>query len=152
MTPGEIAPDFTALTQNGAALTLSMLRPQPVVLYFYPRDDTPGCTQEAKDFTDLAKDFARSGALVIGVSKDSVQKHGKFAAKHALGVTLVSDEGGDLCERYGVWAEKTLYGRVSMGIVRTTFLIDGDGRIARIWPKVRVKGHADEVLAAVRAL
>lgn len=151
MQQGDLAPDFTAPTPDGP-LTLSALRGAPVVLYFYPKDDTPGCTQEAKDFTSLAADFAAAGARVIGVSKDSATKHGKFALKHALAVTLVSDEASDICERYGVWAEKSMYGKTYMGITRATFLIDAEGRIARIWPKVSVNGHAEEVLEAVRAL
>lgn len=151
MQTGDLAPDFTAPTQDGP-LTLSALRGQPVVLYFYPKDDTPGCTQEAKDFTSLAAEFAAAGARVIGVSKDSAAKHGKFALKHALAVTLVSDKDSDICERYGVWAEKSMYGKTYMGITRATFLIDSEGRIARLWPKVSVKGHAEEVLEAVRAL
>lgn len=151
MQQGDLAPDFTAPTPDGP-LTLSALRGAPVVLYFYPKDDTPGCTQEAKDFTSLAADFAAAGARVIGVSKDSTTKHGKFALKHALAVTLVSDEASDICERYGVWAEKSMYGKTYMGITRATFLIDAQGRIARIWPKVSVNGHAEEVLEAVRAL
>jgi len=149
---GDTAPDFTAPTQNGDSVTLSELRGQPVVLYFYPKDDTPGCTQEAKDFTELGHQFESAGARVIGVSKDSVAKHGKFALKYDLGVTLVSDEEGDICERYGVWGEKSMYGKTFMGITRATFLIDGQGKIARIWPKVSVKGHAEEVLAAVQAM
>lgn len=146
------APDFTAPTQDGTALTLSALRPKPVVLYFYPKDDTPGCTQEAKDFTDLAADFAATGAVVVGVSKDTVAKHGKFAAKHALAVTLVSDADSDICERYGTWVEKSMYGKTYMGIERATFLIGADGAILREWRGVKVKGHAEEVLEAVRAL
>lgn len=152
MTEGETAPDFTAPTQDGTDLTLSSLRPRPVVLYFYPRDDTPGCTQEARDFTEMGAAFEAAGASVIGVSKDTVAKHGKFAAKHDLGVTLVSDAEGTICEDFGVWVEKTLYGRTSMGIERATFLIDGSGTIRRIWRKVKVKGHAEAVLEAVRAL
>ena len=152
MTEGDLAPDFTAPTQDGSPLTLSALRGAPVVVYFYPKDDTPGCTQEAKDFTEMGADFAAAGAKVIGISKDSVKKHEKFALKYDLGVTLVSDEGTDICERYGVWSEKSMYGKTYMGITRATFLIDAQGRIARVWPKVSVKGHAEEVLAAVRAL
>lgn len=151
MNIGDMAPDFTAPTETGEALTLSSLRPGPVVLYFYPRDDTPGCTTEAKDFTALAAEFKAAGARVIGVSKDSVAKHGKFIAKHDLGVTLVSDEAGTLCEDYGVWVEKTLYGKTSMGIERATFLIDAAGKIAQVWRKVKVNGHAEAVLAAVKA-
>lgn len=152
MNTGEQAPDFTAPTQDGTPLTLSELRGQPVVLYFYPKDDTPGCTQEARDFTALAAEFEAAGARVIGVSKDSVDKHAKFAAKHDLGVTLVSDAEGAICETYGVWGEKSMYGKTFMGITRATVLIDGQGVIARVWPKVSVKGHADEVLAAVREM
>ena len=152
MNTGDMAPDFTAPTNGGGTLTLSALRGAPVVVYFYPKDDTPGCTQEAKDFTDLGPDFAAAGARVIGISKDSAAKHDKFAAKHALGVTLVSDEASDICERYGVWVEKQMYGKTYMGIERSTFLIDKDGRIARVWEKVKVNGHAEEVLAALRAL
>ncbi|GAB4266395.1 MAG: peroxiredoxin [Pararhodobacter sp.] len=152
MTEGDLAPDFTAPTQTGESLTLSALRGKPVVLYFYPRDDTPGCTTEARDFTALADQFAALGVAVIGVSKDSVEKHGKFAAKHGLGVTLVSDEETGICEAYGTWGEKKMYGKTVLGITRATFLIDAEGRIARIWPKVKVAGHAEEVLAAARAL
>ncbi|PWE30450.1 peroxiredoxin [Maritimibacter sp. 55A14] len=149
---GDTAPDFTLPRDGGETVTLSALRPAPVVLYFYPRDDTPGCTTEALDFTARAGDFAQAGARIIGVSKDSVAKHEKFAAKHGLGVTLLSDAEGDVCERYGVWVEKKMYGKAHMGIERATFLIDSASRIARVWRKVRVKGHADEVLDAVRAL
>ncbi|MCE5972926.1 peroxiredoxin [Sinirhodobacter sp. WL0062] len=153
---GETAPDFTLpRTDNGSgesALTLSALRPQPVVLYFYPKDDTPGCTTEALDFTRLAGEFEAAGAVVIGISKDTQAKHEKFCAKHGLGVILVSDEASDTCESYGTWVEKSMYGRTYMGIERATFLIDGAGKIARVWPKVKVKGHAEEVLEAVRAL
>lgn len=152
MQRGDLAPDFTAPTQDGSPLTLSALRGAPVVVYFYPKDDTPGCTQEARDFTTMDADFAAAGARVIGISKDSVKKHEKFALKHELGVTLVSDEASDICERWGVWSEKSMYGKTYMGITRATFLIDAQGHIAHIWPKVSVKGHAEEVLAAVRAL
>lgn len=149
---GDAAPDFTLPRDGGASVTLSALAPQKVVLYFYPKDDTPGCTTEALDFTRLAPDFAAAGAVVVGVSKDSVKAHDRFCRKHGLGVILASDEEGDTCERYGLWVEKNMYGKTYMGIERTTFLIDGAGRIARIWPKVKVQGHAEEVLAAVRAL
>lgn len=152
MKKGDIAPDFTAPTQNGSRLTLSALRGAPVVVYFYPKDDTPGCTQEAKDFTEMGADFAAAGARIIGISKDSVKKHEKFAIKYDLGVTLVSDETSDICERWGVWSEKSMYGKTTMGITRATFLIDARGRIAHLWPKVSVRGHAEEVLTAVRAL
>lgn len=149
---GDIAPDFTLPRDGGAEVTLSALKPQKVVLYFYPRDDTPGCTTEALEFTALAEEFNTAGAVVIGVSKDTVAKHDKFVAKHDLGVMLVSDAQGDVCERYGVWVEKNMYGKVSMGIERATFLIDSDGRIVKLWRKVKAKGHAAEVLDALRAL
>ncbi|MCC5991991.1 MAG: thioredoxin-dependent thiol peroxidase [Rhodobacteraceae bacterium] len=149
---GDIAPDFTLPRDGGANVTLSALKPQKVVLYFYPRDDTPGCTTEALEFTALGDAFKAAGAVVIGVSKDTVAKHDKFVAKHDLGVMLVSDAEGDVCERYGVWVEKNMYGKVSMGIERATFLIDSDGRIAKVWRKVKAKGHAAEVLEAVHAL
>lgn len=147
---GDAAPGFTLPRDGGQSITLANLAPRQVVLYFYPRDDTPGCTTEALDFTRLGPEFEAAGAVVVGISKDSVTAHEKFCRKHALGVILASDESGDTCERYGVWVEKTMYGRSFMGIERTTFLVDGDGRIARIWRKVAVAGHAEEVLAAVR--
>lgn len=153
---GENAPDFTLpRTDNGsgeAELTLSALRGQTVVLYFYPRDDTPGCTTEALDFTRLGAEFAAAGAVVVGISKDSPAKHEKFCAKHGLGVVLVSDEGSDTCERYGTWVEKSMYGKTSMGIARSTVLIDATGVVRQVWPKVKVAGHAAEVLEAVRGL
>lgn len=152
MEPGHPAPDFAAPRDGGATLTLSALRPQKVVLYFYPKDDTSGCTREAVDFTARAEDFAAADTVVIGVSKDPVKAHDKFVAKHGLGVILVSDEGTDICERYGVWVQKSMYGRSYMGIERATFLIDAQGRVARAWRKVKVPGHVDEVLAAARAL
>ncbi|PTV97107.1 peroxiredoxin Q/BCP [Rhodobacter aestuarii] len=153
---GENAPDFTLpLTETGAEtgeLTLSALRPRKVVLYFYPKDDTPGCTTEALDFTRLGADFDAAGALVVGISKDSPKAHAKFCAKHSLGVKLVSDETGATCEAYGTWVEKKMYGKTSMGIQRATFLIDSEGVVAQVWPKVSVKGHAEAVLEAVRAM
>jgi peroxiredoxin Q/BCP len=149
---GDAAPDFTLPRDGGASVALSALAPGKVVLYFYPKDDTPGCTTEALDFTRLGPEFAAVGAVVVGISKDSVKAHDKFCRKHGLGVILASDEQGDTCERYRVWVEKSMYGKTYMGIERTTFLIDGAGRIARIWPKVKVQGHAEEVLAAARAL
>jgi thioredoxin-dependent peroxiredoxin len=150
--PGDIAPDFTLPRDGGGELTLSAQRPKRVVLYFYPRDDTSGCTREAVDFTALAGEFAAADTVVIGISKDSVARHDKFKSRHGLGVILASDEGGDTCERYGVWVEKAMYGKKHMGIERSTFLIDGAGRIARAWRKVKVPGHAEAVLEAVRAL
>ena len=149
---GEMAPDFTLPCDGGAEITLSALRPAPVVLYFYPRDDTSGCTREALDFTEHGEAFAAAGVVVVGVSKDSVAKHEKFKAKHGLGVVLASDAESDVCERYGTWVEKQMYGKTHMGIERATFLIDGEGRIARVWLKVKVPGHVAEVLEAVRAL
>lgn len=150
--PGDHAPDVTLTTPDGGMLSLADLRGQPYVLYFYPKDDTSGCTREAKDFTALKPDFDRAGVPVIGVSKDSPAKHVKFAAKHDLTVSLVSDEDGSVCEAFGTWVQKSLYGRKYMGIDRATFLIDAEGRIARIWRKVKVPGHAEEVLAAAGAL
>lgn len=149
---GTPAPDFTLPRDGGGDLSLSGLRGQKVVLYFYPKDDTPGCTTEALDFTAKAADFAAAGAMVIGISKDSVKKHDKFVAKHGLGIALVSDEHGSTCEDYGTWIEKSMYGKTYMGIDRSTFLIGADGTVARVWRKVSVKGHVEEVLAAAQAL
>ena len=146
------APDFTLPQDGGEPVTLSALRPAPVVLYFYPRDDTPGCTKEAIGFTEALAQFKAAGATVLGVSKDSIAKHGKFRAKYELGIPLLSDAESDVCERYGVWVEKAMYGKTFLGIERATFLIDGSGNIARIWRKVKVPGHVAEVLEAVQAL
>lgn len=148
----ETAPDFTLPRDGGDEITLSALRPGAVVLFFYPRDDTSGCTKEAIAFTDLQGDFDAAGVTILGISKDSIAKHDKFRDKHDLGVALLSDEDSDVCERYGVWKEKSMYGKKFMGIERSTFLIDGNGKIARIWPKVKVPGHAEEVLEAAKAL
>ncbi|SDX22040.1 thioredoxin-dependent thiol peroxidase [Roseicitreum antarcticum] len=150
--PGATAPDFTLPRDGGGDLTLSDLRGGPVVLYFYPKDDTPGCTKEAQGFTEAADDFAAISAKVVGVSKDPVAKHDKFIAKYSLNLTLVSDETSDVCERYGTWVEKSMYGKTYMGIERTTVLIAADGTIARVWPKVKVPGHVEEVLEAAKAL
>ncbi|MCX8508866.1 MAG: peroxiredoxin [Rhodobacteraceae bacterium] len=149
---GAMAPDFTLPREGGGSVSLSALRPGKVVVYFYPKDDTPGCTIEAIDFTRLAAEFAKAGTTVIGMSKDSVKAHDKFCKKHGLGIILASDESGTACEDYGVWLEKSMYGRSYMGIERTTVLIDGTGRVARVWNKVKVEGHATEVLAAAEAL
>ncbi len=149
---GQPAPDFTLPQDGGCDITLSDLRPAPVVLYFYPKDDTPGCTKEAIAFTQQLAAFTAAGAKVFGISKDPVAKHAKFRTKHDLAVPLLSDENGDVCERYGVWVEKNMYGRKYMGIERATFLIAADGTLARVWRKVKVPGHAEEVLDAVRAL
>ncbi|GHC15866.1 peroxiredoxin Q/BCP [Gemmobacter caeni] len=151
-TPGTLAPDFTLPRDGGGEIALSALKGRKVILYFYPKDDTPGCTTEALDFTARAADFDAAGAMVIGISKDSVKKHDKFVAKHGLGIALASDEQGTTCEDYGVWVEKSMYGKTYMGIERTTLLIDAEGRVAQVWPKVKVAGHADEVLEAARAL
>ncbi len=148
---GTQAPDFTLPRDGGETVTLSDLRGQKVVLYFYPKDNTPGCTTEALDFTALKDEFAAAGVTVFGISKDSVKKHENFCAKHSLGIPLLSDENGTVCEDYGVWAEKKMYGKTFWGIVRATFLIDEDGKIATVWPKVKVAGHAAEVLEAAKA-
>ena len=149
---GKKAPDFTGATDGGGKLKLSELRGKPVVLYFYPKDDTPGCTTEACGFRDGAAAFKKLKAQVIGVSKDSGDKHDKFKKKYGLNFPLVSDEDGKICEKYGTWIEKSLYGRKYMGIDRATFLIDKDGVVRKVWRKVKVTGHVAEVLAAARAL
>lgn len=149
---GTAAPDFTLPRDGGGMVTLSALRPQKVVLFFYPKDDTPGCTTEALDFTRLADDFLAAGAVVVGISKDSVKAHDKFCKKYQLGVILASDEGATTCEDYGTWAEKSMYGKSYMGIARTTVLIDSRGQVAKVWSAVKVEGHAAEVLDAVRTL
>lgn len=148
---GDRAPDFDLETDTGR-VSLSALKGRKIVLYFYPKDDTTGCTNEAIAFSQAKAEFTGSGTVVIGVSKDTAKKHGKFRAKYDLAVELGADPEGEVIEAYGVWVEKTLYGRQYMGIERATFLIDGQGVIRRVWRKVRVAGHADEVLAAARAL
>ena len=150
-TEGGKAPLFTLPRDGGGEISLADYAGKSVILYFYPRDDTPGCTIEAIDFTAMGDDFAAAGATVIGVSKDSVAKHDKFIAKHDLGVILASDENGSVCEDYGVWVEKNMYGKKSMGIERATFWIDGGGTVRRAWRKVKAKGHAEAVLEARRA-
>ncbi|MEO0655608.1 MAG: peroxiredoxin [Pseudomonadota bacterium] len=149
---GQSAPDFTLPRDGGDSVTLSDLRPKAVVLYFYPKDDTGGCTKEAIAFTEQLGAFEAAGAVVYGLSKDTVAKHDKFIAKHELGVPLLSDADSDVCERYGTWVEKSMYGKKYMGIERSTFLIDGEGTVREVWRKVKVPGHADAVLAAVKAL
>jgi peroxiredoxin Q/BCP len=149
---GAKAPEFTLPRDGGGEVSLDSLSGQAVVLYFYPKDDTPGCTKEAIAFTEHADAFGAANAVVLGISKDTVAKHDKFRDKHGLKVALLSDENSDVCERYGVWKEKNMYGRTYMGIERTTVLIDASGTIARIWPKVKVAGHAEDVLEAVKAL
>lgn len=149
---GDEIPSVTLVDADGVAFTLDSYRGKPVVVYFYPKADTPGCTNEAKDFTALAYAFAAAGVPVIGVSKDKPTKLKKFAEKYGLSVILASDEAGGACEAFGTWVEKSMYGRAYMGIERATFLFDAEGLLARVWPKVKVKGHADDVLEAVRAL
>jgi peroxiredoxin Q/BCP len=148
---GDLAPDFDLETDQGR-VRLADLRGKTVVLYFYPKDDTPGCTNEAIGFSQANSEFEAAGAVVVGVSKDSVKSHGKFRAKHGLAVELGSDPEGEMIGRYGVWVEKSLYGRQYMGIERATFLIGPDGVIRRVWHKVKVPGHVAEVLAAVKGL
>ena len=149
---GSTAPSFTAPTDGGGSLSLENLRGRAVVLYFYPRDDTPGCTREAQGFAEAAAEFARAGAEIVGVSRDTAAKHDKFKEKYTLPFTLVSDAESDICERYGVWVEKKNYGKTYMGIERATFLIDAEGVVNKVWRRVRVPGHVDKVLDAVRAL
>lgn len=149
---GQPAPDFTLPRDGGGELTLSDLKPKNVVLYFYPKDDTSGCTKEAIGFTEAKGDFEAADTVIVGVSKDTVAKHDKFVAKHELDVALVSDAESDVCERYGVWVEKSMYGKKYMGIERATFLIDGSGNVVQEWRKVKVPGHVEAVLDAVKAL
>lgn len=149
---GDPAPSFALPGSGGREVTLSTDAGRKTVVFFYPKDDTSGCTLEAKDFTALASDFAEIDTDLIGVSPDGPKSHDKFIRKHGLEVTLASDESKDSLQAYGVWAEKSMYGRKYMGVERTTFLVDADGTIARIWRKVSVPGHAAEVLAAARAL
>ena len=146
---GDKAPDFELATADGP-VRLGDFKGKTLVLYFYPKDDTSGCTREAQDFTALAAEFAKAGAAVVGVSKDSIAAHKKFAAKYGLGVTLASDPEGEVIARYGSWVEKSLYGRKYMGIDRSTFLIK-DGKLQKIWRKVKVAGHAQQVLDAATA-
>lgn len=148
----QAAPDFTLPRDGGEEVTLSSLRPKSVVLFFYPKDDTSGCTKEAIAFTGLVDDFAKAGTLVYGISKDPVSKHDKFRDKHDLGIPLLSDADSDVCEKYDVWKEKSMYGKKYMGIERSTFLIDGEGTIRKAWRKVKVPGHAEEVLEAAKGL
>lgn len=149
---GDRLPDVTLKDKDGEDFSLADHAGKPLVVYFYPKADTPGCTNEAKDFTELADDFAAIGVPVIAVSKDKPAKLAKFADKYGLTVKLASDEPGAACEAFGTWVEKSLYGRNYMGIARATFLIGADGAVARVWPKVKVKGHAPEVLEAAKAL
>ena len=148
----DLAPDFTLPRDGGDHVTLSDLKGQTVVLFFYPRDDTPGCTMESIGFSEHLQAFADAGAVVFGISKDTVAKHDKFVQKHELTVPLLSDAEGSVCEDYGTWVEKNMYGRKSMGIERSTFVIDGDGKIAALWRKVKVPGHVETVLETVQGL
>ena len=150
--PGDKAPDFTLPSDDGGDIRLADLSGRTVVLYFYPKDDTSGCTSEAKGFTEAQADFDAVGAVVVGVSKDSVKSHGKFRQKYGLSVRLGSDVEGEMIERYGVWVEKSMYGRKYMGIERATFLIDSGGVIRQVWRKVSVTGHVQAVLTAAREL
>jgi thioredoxin-dependent peroxiredoxin len=149
---GDAAPDFDLPADGGGRMKLADYAGKKLVLYFYPKDDTSGCTSEAKAFTDAAGDFAAAGVVVVGVSKDSVASHDKFKAKYDLNLALGADVDGAVVEAYGVWVEKSMYGRKYMGIERATFLIDGGGRIAQVWRKVKVAGHAADVLKAAKAV
>jgi len=149
---GDPAPDFELVTDGGGQAHLKDLKGKPVVLYFYPKDDTSGCTAEAIAFNGLRAKFAAAGAAVIGVSPDNAASHDKFKQKHDLKIALAADPGRSAIEAYGVWKEKSMYGRKYFGVERSTFLIRPDGRIAKIWRKVKVPGHAEEVLAATKAL
>ena len=149
---GKPAPDFDLPTDGGRNIKLSKLKGRPVVVYFYPKDDTSGCTQEAKDFSCLVDDFEKAGIEIVGISPDSAAAHAKFRKKHDLTVRLAADEEKTVATAYGVWVEKSMYGRKYMGVERATFLIDGKGRIAKAWHKVKVPGHAEEVLAAAKGL
>jgi peroxiredoxin Q/BCP len=149
---GKIAPDFDLETDDGGRIRLADLAGKSVVVYFYPKDDTSGCTLEAIDFTKAAKAFAAAGATVVGISPDTAKSHGKFKKKHSLGVTLAADPDKEAIGAYGVWVEKSMYGRKYMGVERATFLVGPDRRIREVWRKVRVPGHVEAVLAAARAL
>jgi thioredoxin-dependent peroxiredoxin len=149
---GQPAPEFTLSDQNGQPVSLAQFRGQPVVLYFYPKDDTPGCTKEACAFRDARATYEKAGARVIGVSPDDVKSHRKFADKYELSFTLVADPDKSVCQNYGVWQEKNLYGRKSMGVVRTTYVIDGAGTVRQVFAKVKVDGHSEKVLEAIEAL
>ncbi|MEL6297662.1 MAG: thioredoxin-dependent thiol peroxidase [Pseudomonadota bacterium] len=149
---GKKAPDFKLPTDGGGEVKLSALKGKPVVVYFYPKDDTPGCTKEAIAFTELKPEFAKLGIEIIGISPDTAAKHDKFKTKHDLAITLAADEETKVAEKYGVWVEKSMYGKTYMGVERSTFLIGGDGKVAQSWRKVKVPGHAEAVLEAAKAL
>jgi thioredoxin-dependent peroxiredoxin len=150
--PGDKAPSFDVAADGGGRISLSSLKGRNVVLYFYPKDDTPGCTTESCAFRDNLKAFEKLDAAIVGVSKDSPESHDRFKAKFRLNFPLASDEDGSVCEAYGVWKEKSMYGKKYMGIERSTFLIDGKGVIRHVWRKVKVEGHAEEVMAALNGL
>jgi peroxiredoxin Q/BCP len=149
---GETAPDFTLAADDGRQVKLSDLRGKPVVLYFYPKDDTPGCTKEACAFRDRTAELKAQGAVVLGVSPDDVESHGRFRDKFSLNFPLLADLGHQVAERYGAWREKNMYGKVSMGVQRSTFVIDGEGKVRKVWKKVNVDGHDQQVLDALAAL
>jgi peroxiredoxin Q/BCP len=149
---GDTAPDFSLPDGNGKSVSLNDFKGKNLVIYFYPKDDTPGCTKEACDFRDNLARLKKSGAAVIGVSRDTVKSHAKFASKYDLPFPLLSDEEGEMLKAYGVWQKKSFMGKTFMGIVRTTFLADGKGAIRKVWEKVKVEGHVDEVLDAIREL
>lgn len=149
---GKMAPDFSLPGSGDKTISLSDYAGKNLVIYFYPKDDTPGCTTEGKDFTAAKEDFAAANTAIVGVSKDTVAKHDKFIAKHSLDIDLISDEEGSMLDKFGVWVEKNMYGRKYMGIERATYLIDSKGKIQMIWRKVKVKGHVDAVLDAAKAL
>lgn len=149
---GDVVPDVKLQDMSGEPVSPADFKGQKLVLYFYPKDDTSGCTREAQDFSELAAEFEKAGTWVMGVSKDEVGKHRKFTEKYDLKVPLASDADGSVCEAFGTWVEKSMYGRKYMGIDRATFLVDRDGVIKRVWRKVKVPGHAAEVLDAARAL
>jgi len=149
---GQGAPDFCLLDESGEKVCLSDFRGKWVVLYFYPKDNTPGCTKEAQDFSGKLEEFEKLGAVVIGVSPDSVESHKKFKEKKNLKVKLLSDEGKDVVKAYGVWQKKKNFGKEYYGVVRTTYLIDPEGKVAHVWKRVRVKGHADDVLKKIKEL
>ena len=152
LTIGDKAPDFTVATDGGDTFCLSEMMGHNVIIYFYPKDDTPGCTKEACEFRDSLPDFSKTSSKIIGISKDTVAKHDKFKSKYELPFTLAADLEGNVCEAYGTWVEKSMYGRQYMGIERATFLVDKEGVLQGIWRKVKVKGHVEEVLGAVQNL
>jgi thioredoxin-dependent peroxiredoxin len=150
--PGQQAPEFTLSADDGSTVRLSELRGRPVVLYFYPKDDTPGCTREACAFRDKQSDIARLGAQVLGISPDAVESHARFRTKYDLNFPLLADPDHRVAEAYGAWRQKTMYGKTTLGIQRSTFLIDSDGRVAKVWKSVKVDGHDDQVLSALEGI